>query len=86
MPLGDNVGGIMTAPGVEKQCPDRAKLAHAVTGAIVEVYKQRGAYDNPKAKEVGRITLWAALRVARGAQLNAENAFRDHVQAHGCKK
>ena len=76
----------MTAPHVDEQCPDRTKLARAVTGAIAEVYKQKGAYDNAKAKKEDRIILWAALRVARAAQLNAEDAFRDHVQAHGRKK
>ena len=76
----------MTAPDVDEQCPDRAKLARTVTGAIAEVYKQKGAYDNAKAKKEDRIILWAALRIGRAAQQNAENAFRDHVQAHGCKK
>ena len=76
----------MTAPHVDERCPDRAKLARAVTGAIAEVYKQKGAYDNAKARKEDRIILWAALRVARAAQLNAEDAFRDHIKAHGCKK
>jgi hypothetical protein len=76
----------MTAPDVDEQCPNRAKLARAVAGAIADVYKHTGAYDNAKAKKEDRIILWAALRVARAAQLNAEDAFRDHVMAHGCKK
>jgi hypothetical protein len=76
----------MTAPDVDEQCADRAKLARAVTGSIAEVYRQKGAYDNAKAQKEDRIILWAALRVARAAQLNAKDAFRDHVQAHGCKK
>jgi hypothetical protein len=45
----------MTSHHVDERCPDRAKLARAVTGAIAEVYKQKGAYDNAKAKKEDRI-------------------------------
>ena len=33
----------------------------------------------------GTAELWAALWAARGEELKAEHAFRDHINEDGCK-
>jgi hypothetical protein len=66
-------------------CAERARLSRPVLDAIAESSRAKEAYDAGRQGKVGNLVgLANALYEAREAEREAERAFREHVEQHGC--
>ena len=66
-------------------CPERKVLSDAVAASVASALRAKKAYDAAKSKRMANIAeLLTALANARKTELDATNAFNDHVKNHGC--
>ena len=69
-----------------RPCPVRWQLSESVIDSIAASYKAKAVYDLAHSQtQAAMVAAASALTAARGAQLRAEKALREHIEQHGCK-
>lgn len=79
----------MTAKQQTINCSERLSLGQKLGQAINYAYAARTDYETAKASKADpdRLAhLLGVLQDARTEELNAERAYRQHTDAHGCLK
>ena len=67
------------------KCPERRVLAAAVAAAVQAVYRAKRAYDSAKMKNTENVEEIGIFLAAAGkTEVEATQAFENHIKEHGC--
>jgi len=69
----------------EQPCADRAMLSLKLSKAVSSLYARKAEYRAAKKKKDDTVNFSIALQLAIDEERTAENAYRQHIEQHGCK-
>ena len=68
-----------------EKCAERAKLAHAVAQAVLNLNACSREYQDARDRKENPEQISIALTSAREAERAAIHAYDEHIKVHGCK-